>query len=193
MRSFWTLRISSMMRSKMRFTPSAVKRAAVVRRDVVEDLALALRLVDRRASRLFLTRPISSTIDGAFVEQFDQPAVDFVDPLAASRQRACGVLSGAVEADIGIKISWLRTQWPRQVAHERFELRRSPVRSGARWRCRPPPLRHDPASAATCSGVEMPKPIASGRPVWARMRSMSGSAESAMVCCSPVMPVRETR
>ncbi len=35
-----------------------------------------------------------------------------------------------------------------------------------------------PASAATCSGVEMPKPTASGRPVSARMRWISGSAES---------------
>ena len=50
-----------------------------------------------------------------------------------------------------------------------------------------------PASSATCSGVEMPKPMASGRSVWARMRSMSGMADSEMVCCTPVMPVRETR
>ena len=34
--------------------------------------------------------------------------------------------------------------------------------------------------------------LASGRATM-RMRSISGRAESAMVCCSPVIPVRETR
>ena len=48
MRSLWTLRISSMMRSKMRRTASCGERAVVGCGDVGEDLVFALRLVDRQ-------------------------------------------------------------------------------------------------------------------------------------------------
>ena len=47
--------------------------------------------------------------------------------------------------------------------------------------------------SATCSGVEMPKPTASGRSVTARMERTSGSTASESESCSPVTPVRETR
>ena len=51
MRSFCTVRISSMMRSKIRFTASGGERAVVVAGDVREDLVLAPGLVDRHVQR----------------------------------------------------------------------------------------------------------------------------------------------
>src|ERR1039458_7907574 len=48
-------------------------------------------------------------------------------------------------------------------------------------------------SSATCSGVEIPKPTASGRLVTARTASTSGVTAAESDSRSPVTPVRETR
>ena len=58
-----------------------------MRGDVLEYLHLAAWLVDRHVASL-LMRPISFDDRGPLIEQLDKPAVELVDPVAASRQRA---------------------------------------------------------------------------------------------------------
>eukprot|EP00967_Tisochrysis_lutea_P077147 scaffold104680_cov23-Tisochrysis_lutea.AAC.2 len=49
------------------------------------------------------------------------------------------------------------------------------------------------ATSATCSGVEMPKPTASGRSVCLRMRSMNLGSSGGRAVRAPVTPVSETQ
>ena len=94
-----SVRISSMMRSKRRFTASGGT-VPIVGCDVVEDVVFTLGLVDRHA-QLCLIRPISSTTSRAFVQQRQDFEVDVVDPLAASgKLRRCphAIPTGAAAA-----------------------------------------------------------------------------------------------
>ena len=118
------------------------------------------------------TRPISSTTRVRSFNSFNSCAVHRVDAVAALGERRQGSLpwSSGLAVEAGL-----------QLAREGFEFRfeRRVCRRGARSgctnalptttasTCRP--------SSATCSGLEMPKPTASGRSVTARMARTSGA------------------
>ena len=174
MRKRWMVRISSMMRSKMRRTASWVMRAAIDAGHVGEHLVFALGLVDRQP-RLALHAADVLHHARALVQQSRRCG----GPLRRSATRNSSSLARASSCVMrrapkpcfssrAKDSSWISSEALSQVALDQAHER------AAHHHARPPA---GPTSA-TCSGFEMPKPTASGRSVMARMARTSGATAS---------------
>src|SRR5262245_33175288 len=151
----------------------AVERARVVLLDAVEDPLLAVGLVDGHPDRALDAADLDRARRAA-VQQLHQLVVDLVD-------------APPQIGDLGLPPAYVVL-----VSHF-TRAPRSPCGCSSRKRTRALPTTTASAAAAasfTCSGVEIPKPRATGTAVSARSRATSGRASSESAWRSPVTPMR---
>src|SRR5262249_10927931 len=136
---------------------------------------------------------------GALVEDRDEAAVYDVDAGAAIGQRGFGfvVVHGVagrrapvVGCRLGNPCFSSRTKDSSWISSDSLSafFSISPM-----WAVPTPTPPAWPPISATCSGVDTPKPTASGRSVTSRIERINGATERLMVSRSPVTPVRDTR
>src|SRR5437762_99463 len=160
-----------------------IQRPRVLAHDPLQDPGLSLRRVDREAEGALHLADLHRARRAA-VEQPHQLLVDHVDAapplvdgtLTRSRGRLClgGRLQIALLSHVTCPATspWGCSSWNRTSA--------LPTTTASATE----------AAAATCSGVEMPNPRATGSRVSALMRDSSGRASSESASLSPVTPVR---
>ena len=172
-----------MIRSKIRFTASAVERPVIVFRHVAKHVLLALRLVNRQpqpipwSARSLPPRASAGSAVRATADRARRsPSGDSASARSASSAGHC------VHSLAQRSRECFQTRFARILLDQPHESR-----------CRPRRRRRSSRRLAACSGVEIPKPTASGSLVIARMDSTSGRSESDSFARSPVTPVRETR
>src|SRR5581483_3011263 len=169
---------------------------AIVSGHILKNLVFTLRLVDRQSSCPLNPADLFNNAR-PFVEQLKQPQVYRIDTLAACGQRFESALSGhrsPAAAPLGRARSnpclSSRTKDSSCSSRDVFSRFRS-IRLTIALPTTTPSTTLP--SSATCSGLEIPNPTASGRFVTARTARTSGITLADNDSRSPVTPVRETR
>src|SRR5579885_2630696 len=164
------------------------QRPAVVRKNIAIDVVLALGLLDRHSGDLLGAADFLHHA-GTAVQQFDQLQIDAVDPGAAVGEHFHRVVAG--HARVASVVSAMPQRSARAKPSSSCALAFCSInRTKALPTTTPSAIF---ATAPACSGVEMPKPTASGKPVMPRILRISGSMDRDSSARSPVTPLRDTR
>src|SRR5262245_17246979 len=159
-----------------------VEGARVLARDPLEDPGLALRGVDGEPQRALHLADLHRA-RGAAVDEAEELPVDHVDALAEGVDLALRAL-GRTRLGRALQLALFshRTWAPRSPSGLSSRKRTSALPTTT-------PSATSPA-ALNCSGLEIPKPMATGSSVCFLSRATSGRASSDSACLSPVTPVR---